>query len=332
MITSLNRLSIVIVTWNGDHLLKDCLDSLITVYGTLPETVVVDNANLSSTAALVGSYANAKYVPLPENRGFAGGNNAALPFCTKDFILLLNNDTKFTADSIAPLVAFMDEHSNCAAAQGKILLPNGRLDGTGGFLNPLGTLAFRNAFAKDNPTSDIPERVLTVGGAFFLARRSAIAAAGGLFYDHFKSYYEEIDFCIRLNLAGFECWYVPTPPILHIHSATANRIGWDRIKRQYYRNIWFSNLTCFGFWTRLRFCTTLLALGLAESFYWIVRGKTQPLKAHLLAIADAFRNRKQIVKTRNHLLQLRKLTDRQFRQFAIRSQPWSYYKAMLRRG
>lgn len=73
----LDRISIVIVTWNGDNLLKDCLDSLIKIYGTLPETIVVDNADLVSTAALVGSYVNAKYVPLPENLGFAGGNNAA---------------------------------------------------------------------------------------------------------------------------------------------------------------------------------------------------------------------------------------------------------------
>lgn len=328
----LDRISLVIVTWNGDNLLKDCLDSLVTIYGTLPETIVVDNANLASSAALVGSYANAKYVPLPENRGFAGGNNAALPFCTKDFVLLLNNDTQFTADSITPLVTFMDEHPNCAAAQGKILLPDGRLDGCGGFLNPLGTLAFRNAFVPDNPTADVPERVLTVGGAFFLARRNAIEKAGGLFYDHFKSYYEEVDFCIRLNLAGFECWYVPTPPILHKHSATANKFKRSDILHQYYRNIWFSNLTCFGFGLRLRLCATLVALGLAESLHCLVRGNAQTPKSHLFAIADAIRNRKQIRATRKRLALLRKQTDRQFLKFAIRSQPWPYYRAMLRRG
>lgn len=328
----LDRISIVIVTWNGDNLLKDCLDSLVNTYGTLPKTIVVDNANLSSTATLVGSYANANYLPLPENRGFAGGNNAALPFCTKEYILLLNNDTRFTSDSISPLVTFMDEHPNCAAAQGKIKTLDGLLDGSGGFFSPLGILSFRNCFQPDNPTADAPERVLTVGGAFFLARKSAIAQAGGLFYDHFQSYYEEIDFSIRLNLAGFECWYVPTPAILHIHSATANRLGWVRIKRQYYRNIWFSDLTCFGFWTRMRFCTTLFALGLAESLYYLICGNVQPLKAHAFAITDSTRNRKLVLQTRQRLLDLRKLSDRQFLKFAIRSQPWSYYKSLLRRG
>ena len=328
----LDKISIIIVTWNGDNLLRDCLDSIVKTYSALPETIVVDNANLASTAALVESYSNAKYIPLPENRGFAGGNNAALPFCTKDYILLLNNDTRFTADSISPLVTFMDGHPSCAAAQGKILMPNGRLDGCGGFLSPLGILSFRNAFVPDNQTSDIPERVLTIGGAFFLARRSAIEKAGGLFYDHFKSYYEEVDFCIRLNLAGFECWYVPTPPILHVHSATANRIGWDKIKRQYYRNIWFSHLTCFGFGTRLRFCTTLIMLGVCESIFGLVHNHPQTLKSHVHAVVDSLRNRKTILKTRNNLKELRKLTDLQFLKFAIRSQPWSYYKAMLRRG
>ena len=54
------RLSIIIVTWNGDDLLKNCLDSIRVVYGDVPEIVVVDNANAASTAALVAAYPNVR--------------------------------------------------------------------------------------------------------------------------------------------------------------------------------------------------------------------------------------------------------------------------------
>ena len=49
----IERLSILIVTWKGDDLLRVCLSSLARVYGSRPEVVVVDNADQASTRALV---------------------------------------------------------------------------------------------------------------------------------------------------------------------------------------------------------------------------------------------------------------------------------------
>lgn len=328
----LERISIVIVTWNGDDLLKDCLDSLVKVYERLPETIVVDNANLASTAALVGSYANAKYVPLTENRGFAGGNNAALPFCTKDYLVLLNNDTQLVADSISPLIEFLDRHPETAAVQGKILLGNGKtLDGCGGFFSPLGILSFRGAFVPDTPDYDHPERVFALSGAFFAIRREALARCGGLFHDHFKSYYEEIDLCHRLALAGYDCWYLPTPAILHKHSATSNKFNRTDILTQYYRNIWFSFLTCFNTWNRLRFCATLALLCTGHALAGLVRGNATPFKAHVNALRQIRTCIAQIRQTRRSLSVLRKRTDREILSYAIRSQPWSFYLAMTSR-
>ena len=245
MANVINRISLIIVTYLGDDVLTDCLDSLVKVYKELPETIVVDNANSKSTADLVRRYPNTRYLSLPENRGFAGGNNAALPYCTKEYLVLLNNDTELQGDSISPLIDFLDQHPQAAAVQGKVVLAsNHRLDGCGGFFSPLGILAFRGAFVPDGPEYDVPEKVLTIGGAFFATRRAALAECGGLFYDHFKSYYEEIDYCHRLTLSGHDCWYVPTIPVLHRHSVTSNKFKRVEILRRYYRNIWFSFLTC----------------------------------------------------------------------------------------
>jgi len=327
----LKRISLIIVTFNGDDVLKDCLDSIVNVYGGLPETVIVDNANSNRTAHLVARYANARYVPLPENRGFAGGNTAALPFCTKEFLVLLNNDTKLQGDSISPLIEFLDAHPQAAAAQGKVVLAcNHRLDGCGGFLNPLGTLAFRGAFVPDEPKYDIPERVFTIGGAFFATRRNVLDKCGGLFYDHFKSYYEEIDYCHRLAIAGYDCWYVPTIPVLHQHSVTSNKFKRSDILRQYYRNIWFSFQTCFGPLCRLRFCTLLVFLSAGQILVGLLRGNTCYLKSHFGALRQHLSDRKLILDTRRTLRTLRKRSDREIVAFAVRSQPWSYYKNMVK--
>ena len=58
----LSRVSILIVTWNGDDLLRDCLDSLDAVYADVPEIVVVDNAAMESTRNLVARHPHTKYI------------------------------------------------------------------------------------------------------------------------------------------------------------------------------------------------------------------------------------------------------------------------------
>lgn len=332
MTNTRERISLVIVTWNGDDLLRCCLDSLLKVYGQLPETVIADNANQPSTRQLVESYENTRYIPLPDNLGFAGGNNAALPFCSKDYIILLNNDTEFTADSISPLIAFLDEHPDCAAAQGKIILSaNGKLDGCGGFFSPIGILSFEGNGADDSTEFNTPKRVFTIGGAFFALRKSAIAACGGLFYDHFKSYYEEVNLCHRLTLAGFQCWYVPTPPVLHRHSVTMAKFKWFDIQRQYYRNIWFSTLTCFGLACRLRFGFCIAFLSFGQTLVSLLKGNAGYLKTHARVISRIFAERAEIRKERKRLKTFRKLSDRQVLSIAVKSQPWKYYINLIKR-
>ena len=72
IMSNLNNLSVLIVTWNGDDLLNNCLSSIFRVYGDALEIIVVDNANLESTKQLVSSFKNTKYIASASNLGFAG--------------------------------------------------------------------------------------------------------------------------------------------------------------------------------------------------------------------------------------------------------------------
>ncbi len=328
-----NDISIVVVTWNGDELLKKLLDSIIKVYGQLPETVVVDNANNPETKILVNSYQNTTLVSLLENQGFAGGNNAALPYCTKKYMVLLNNDTELIDDSISPLIEFLETHPNVSVAQGKVVIAtSGRLNGCGGFFSPIGVLAFNGFDEDDLGQYDKAYRAFTIGGAFFAIRRDDISKIGGLFYNHFKSYYEEVDLCHRVNLAGKECWYVPTPKVLHWHGRTMVKFKRLSIMRQYYTNIWFSFLTCYGFFALIYFGFMLFSISIAHSLAGLLSGNAENLKAHLFALRRTCQNRKEIFKTRKYLKSLRKITDWQLLKFAVRKQKWSYYLSLIKRG
>ena len=73
------QLSVIIVTWRNDAVLKNCLESLVAVYRReIPEVIVVDNGNQESTKSLVKRYTGIKYISCAENLGFAGGNNVGL--------------------------------------------------------------------------------------------------------------------------------------------------------------------------------------------------------------------------------------------------------------
>lgn len=326
--------SVIVVTWNGDDLLADCLGSLARACGTAPEVIVVDNANAASTRALVGRFPNAAYVAAHANLGFAGGNALGWRRATRPYVVLLNNDAALTDDSISPLVAYLAAHPSCAAVQGTVVFA-GRpelTDGTGLWFSPLGVLAPEGFLTPLAEAPKAPREVFAVGGAFCALRREAVADVGRLFHPHFRSYYEEVDLCHRLWRRGWDCAYVPTPPVLHRHSATAARLGWSGVRARYYRNVWFSTLTCFGRLGLLRFAPTLALLCLAQGLAAAVRGDGSVLRAHLGNARWLWRHRRALAAVRTRIQSAAKRTDLEVIRHAVRPQPWRYYLGLARRG
>ena len=73
------RCTVIVLNFNGEHLLPDCLDSLARQTGIEIDTVVVDNASTDGSAALVAQrYPWARFIALKQNSGFSIANNVAL--------------------------------------------------------------------------------------------------------------------------------------------------------------------------------------------------------------------------------------------------------------
>ena len=332
----IDRLSLLIVTWDGDVLLKGCLDSLRATYGRLPQTVVVDNANLGSTRCLVSGYANLEYVASPSNLGFAGGNNLGFPKCRGEYVVLLNNDTEFTGDALTELVSFMDEHRHVGAVQGRVVCGDDRrrLDYCGLQLTPIGQTAAPGLGASiDDERFKRPYSVFSGSGAFLMVRRSAIEALGGkLFRDEFKSYYEDVDLGQRLWMCGYEVWYCPTIPVVHFGSQTSKRFASTAIAEQGYCNRWYSLLMSYHGLGILYLGPQLMMLFFGHALFALLRGNIDPLRVQFRVLRKVFANRKLILEERRRFLPLRKLSDwRVLRKLIVR-QPWSYYRELIRGG
>ena len=254
------RVRAVVVSWNGAHLLPDCLGSLLaqTIAKDL-EVVVVDNASDDGTAAMIAErYPGVVVVASETNLGFAGGADLALTGFAGPFIALLNNDATFAPDAIERMIAVLEQPGmeRVGAVTAKILLtgtyrlqrgltretaPIGsflRDDGwlipadsgstgairvvnsTGNVVTRQGTGTDRDWLRTEGEESREAEVFGFCGGAALL-RSAALHVVGGFDRELFL-YYEDTDLAWRLRAGGWTVRYCGRAIASHLHAATSD--------------------------------------------------------------------------------------------------------------
>ncbi len=118
--------SVIVVNYNGAHLLPDCLLALARQRedGVAFDAIVVDNASSDgSRELLTRDFPWVRVIASPTNLGFAGGNNLALDEVTTPYAVLLNNDATPEPGWLRNLLAAFDEPGghDVGIACGKIL-------------------------------------------------------------------------------------------------------------------------------------------------------------------------------------------------------------------
>ncbi len=220
--------SILIVNWNEKDFIKDCFESLSKQNYKSMEIIVVDNASTDGSLKLLQSYSkrnNIKLIESKENLGFTGGNNLALKSASGEYILLLNLDTKFDKKTVSDMVGFMRNNKRAGVVQPKLVFmsDNNKLDNVATYLTPIG-IPYYFGLYKDARDSKYNKqmKVYSTKGACMMVRRRIINKIGFL-DDYMFTYYEESDFCHRVWLAGYECWYIPEVVVQHFVGATFDK-------------------------------------------------------------------------------------------------------------
>jgi len=118
--------TVIIVNYNGAHLLPDCLRALDRQHADAAafETVVVDNASSDGSCELLArDFPWVNVIESPRNLGFAGGNNLALREVTTPYAVLLNNDASPEPGWLRNLLATLEgpDGQDVGIATGKIL-------------------------------------------------------------------------------------------------------------------------------------------------------------------------------------------------------------------
>lgn len=225
----MKRIAIVILNWNGAHMLRRYLPSVIAHSTSEADIYVADNASSDDSLELLRrDFPSCKIIELDRNYGFAEGYNRALAQVEAEFFLLLNSDIEVTEKWLTPLLSYMDEHSEVAACQPKLRSMAERemfeyAGASGGFLDRYGYPYCRgrlmDSVEKDDGQYDAPLRVLWATGAALLIRAQDYREAGGL-DGRFFAHQEEIDLCWRLGLRGRGVACVPQSMVFHVGGGT----------------------------------------------------------------------------------------------------------------
>ena len=232
------RLSIVIPSCVRADLLRRCLESVTTHAPAGTEVIVVDDA---SAGALISQTANSftsvRTIRLPRRSGFCVAANTGIRAATAPVVELLNDDTEVTLGwAEAALVRFADPRVVAVAPLVLQLDPNRigppLIDSAGDEYDPGGFATKRGHGVEFHATTEFgsPRPVWGVSATAGFYSRAALDLAG-LFPEHFRAYFEDVDLSHRLRSLG-ETWFEPASVVWHTVSASYGKRPNRRVLEQ----------------------------------------------------------------------------------------------------
>lgn len=226
------RVLIVIVNYNGKHLLAKNLSSVIQTDYPNFDVVVVDNASVDgSVDFLKKEFATVKVVESKENLGFGRGNNLGVEkFPNYDAFLFLNNDVSVPKDWLGKLVDVLKSDERIGAVGPKVLYSK-NVVGEKRIVNSAGIYVTKHFVGydrycdeDDRSEFDVTEEVDALMGGAFLVKKSVFDEVGG-FNKKMFLYYEDIDLALRIRDLGYLIYYCGTSEVYHDHMASSKSLG-----------------------------------------------------------------------------------------------------------
>jgi len=212
-----------------------------------------------------------------DNYGFAKGNNIAIQHALKtlepEYILLLNNDTAIKEDALGWLVeaAERDDRIGIIGPEIRWYDDPSKIAQLGGHMRSISGVPVAYTLSDvDQAKYPNPFEVGWLSGTALLIRRDVFREIGLLDSDLFITY-EETDFEMRAQQAGYKLLCVPQSKVFHKLSAS--------LKKAPYTMIYYSARNRIIFFRRYASKITFIPYFLYLFFFW-----------HRQAIADKLRN------------------------------------------
>lgn len=290
------ELSIITVNYNG---LEDTCALIDTItFNDNMEVIVVDNGSIINEASLIQQrYPQVKTIRSNQNLGFAGGNNLGIKAANGRFLYFINNDTLLSLqtsnvrpqNSFQPLIDRLNSSNKIGMVCPKIRFAWGNHPIQFAGYTPLSTTTLRNRSIgygeEDHGQYDEAHPTPYAHGAAMMIKREALEKVGGMPECYFL-YYEELDWSMMFQRAGYKIWYEPACTIFHKESQST---GSDSPLKIYYitRNRFlFAKRNVKRPLRYITYSYLALIVGLRDVLRYSLRGRFDQIKAMTKGLRD----------------------------------------------
>lgn len=232
------KISLVVLNYNGIHLLKEYFDSLFNQTLIPDEIIMLDNNSSDDSVSFVKkNYPKVTVIVNTTNDGTAAGSNRGFDHVTGDYVIFHSNDLKLEKNSVKALVDTIKSDKKIGIVTSVFLKykpeKNGEylVDNAGGIVDIFG---FGMQKYPAVPVKDIPE----IGEVFFSYGSSFIIASKlykklGGFDERFFTLNDDIDLSWRVRKLGYSIVYSKKSLVYHHGSATLGPL-FQRSQKRYW--------------------------------------------------------------------------------------------------
>jgi hypothetical protein len=308
------RIFIVVLQYNNSQDTIRCLESLKELSWQDFRVIIVDNTSeiqhLNSIRLFVENQSHTKrgrtasprgfvrdkgengvkfhFLTNRQNLGYAGGNNIGIKYALKegaDYILVLNPDTTVESDLLAKLVETAKKNPRIGII-GAMIDEGDRVINCGGikWLKPeLKHSVLQTTNYKLQTNQYIP------GVAMFVGKK--VFEKIGFFDERYFLYFEDVDFCVRAQKAGFKLAVTPDTIIRHNPSSSASKLGAASLLYYHYRNAHLFNAKNAPFWIKVLLPFWSIWVIIKQAAKILLGRNTQISKAILRGVLDFYKGR-----------------------------------------
>jgi N-acetylglucosaminyl-diphospho-decaprenol L-rhamnosyltransferase len=233
-------LAIIIVNYKTPQLVIDCLESIIDdIDARSNKIIIVDNCSRDASFEEIQNWIDQNNTPIKieligadVNTGFSGGNNTGISYAVgANNYLLLNSDTLIRKGAINLLLNAAKSHQFAGLISPRLEWPDATpQESCFRFHTPISELissARTGLITKLFKPYVVPQKVnneiVNCDWTSFacVLIKAEVFKAIGLMDDGYFMYYEDVQFCRRATLAGWQVLNQPAAHVVHLRGGSS---------------------------------------------------------------------------------------------------------------
>lgn len=241
-------ISVIIVNFKSRQFLKDCLFSLQKKLASISFEFIIINNDEEALEESFLTEIPVRILNMPSNLGFAKACNTGAEVSHGRILFFLNPDTQIIDMAAEQILKKFNEAAIGIVAP-KLILPNKKMQPwSAGRRLTLGNLLLGKLGLSGDISLGKKQEFDWVSGAAFLVPKQIFKENEG-FDEKFFMYFEDMDLCLRIKLAGFKIVRLEDFTVLHIggQSYASSQLQ----KKHYYLSQDYYLKKHFGFFTAL---------------------------------------------------------------------------------